>query len=314
MGIVVQHTGIIGFLDAARKLMIDLAANGFTEVGGETNFASVSLAAFEPTAAVDPLTVSQPWRLRITATDGVSGSIKLHAATPIQIPNDRSISKTSSVQESGILSTTGTGNWADGSIYYLAGAQVQAVPLSSILCISDHGIAYCLWAEGTQIHSWFVIQRPVDNVSGDPLITGKCPVFCVFSTDGGNGSAANTASQNIKRFTVREADIARPSGNVDACRHSPDYAAIINPLQQVAVSEGNNYVLTFPNGLNTSRFVYKEELDMMAYTSADVISQSATVNLTVYGEPSPRVFRALHANGAFNTGVRLLFLITGGGI
>ena len=314
MGISVQHTGMIGFEEVAQNLMTDLVANGFTEVGGETDFTGVLLAAFEPTVAVDSLAVSQPWRLRISVTDGTSGFIKLHAATPIQIPDDRSISKVSTVQESGIMALTGTGNWANGSDYYLAGAEVEAVPFASLLCVSDHGVAFCMWAEGSQDFSWFVIQRPVDNVSGTPLVTGRAPVFCVFSTDGGNGAGTDTKNQNIKRFTVREADITRPTNAVDACRHSSDYSAIINPLQQVSVSEGNNYVITFPNGLNTARYVYKEELDMIAYTSADVVSDASNVSLTVYGEGVPRVFRALHANGPFNTGVRLLFLTAGGGV
>lgn len=314
MGISVQHNSQVGFEEVAQNLMTDLVANGFSEVGGETDFTGITLAAFEADATVDPNAVSQPWRLRIEVSDGVNGYIRIHAATPVQIADDRSVSNVSTVSQSGNLSITGQGNWVDNDDYYLAGAEVEAVPFGSLLNVSDHGIAFCMWAEGTQDFSWFVIQRPVDNVNGTPLITGRAPVFCLFSTDGGNGSATDTKSQNIKRFTVREADISRPSTSVDACRHSPDHAAVINPLQQVSVSEGNNYVLTFPNGLNTSRYVYKEELDMIAYTSADVISEASSVSLTVYGEPTPRVFRALHANGPFNTGVRLLFLTVGGGI
>lgn len=314
MGISIEHNNQIGFAEVVENLMTDMAANGFTEVGGETDFDGVTIATFEPTTQVDSLSVSQPWRVRVQVTDGVTGNIKFNVGTPTQLPDDRSVALTGSSFESGAL-IFGSDPLVKGSQYYpLGGATPESQPLSSILNVSDHGVSWCIWAEGTQRFSWFVIQRPVDNASGTPLVTGKAPVFCVFSSDGGDGEVSNASNQNIKRITVRESDIHKPSSAVEACRHSRDYNAIINPLQQISISEGNNYVLTFPNGLNTSRFVYKEELDMLAYTSADVLAESAIVNMTVYGEGSPRTYRAINANGDFNTGMRILFLTGGGGI
>ena len=81
-----------------------------------------------------------------------------------------------------------------------------------------------------------------------------------------------------------------------------------------AIARGNKYLVTFPNRLNTDRYVYTEELDQFAYTSADVIGEGSEVAVTVYGEGTPRVYRALKANGPLNTGMRLLMLVEGGGV
>jgi hypothetical protein len=88
----------------------------------------------------------------------------------------------------------------------------------------------------------------------------------------------------------------------------------MNARQQVAISENNKYVITFPNGLNTSRYAYTHELDMIAYTSADVVSEGTNVPITVYGEGTPRIYKAMPSNGPNNTGMRMLVLVSGGGI
>ncbi|MNY64346.1 hypothetical protein D3C86_2014390 [compost metagenome] len=53
---------------------------------------------------------------------------------------------------------------------------------------------------------------------------------------------------------------------------------------------------------------------MIAYTSADVIAEESEIPVTVYNEGTPRIYRALKANGDNNTKMRLLFLIDGGGV
>jgi hypothetical protein len=53
---------------------------------------------------------------------------------------------------------------------------------------------------------------------------------------------------------------------------------------------------------------------MIAYASADVTSQFATHEVTVYGEAQPREYRALNANHADNKGMRIYFQISGIGM
>jgi hypothetical protein len=194
--------------------------------------------------------------------------------------------------------------------YHVSPWDDNAHPLAYRLSISDHGIAFMIWDESLhgadRYFNWFVVQRPVDSVTGDTLVTGKAPLFCVYSVGG--------TDDRTYRFTVRERDVHCPDLPRLAFAHGEDHHAILNNAKQVAITENDNYVLTFPNGLNTRRYMYTEELDMIAFTSADVISQWADAELAVYGEGSPRIYKAMHSNGENNTGMRLLMLTSGGGV
>lgn len=191
----------------------------------------------------------------------------------------------------------------------LAGADLSdSFPMTYHLCITPRGIMLCVWEDyvsdnGASAISWFLIQRPVDRADGKAIITGKAPVFAVYGVNG-----------KVKRFVVRESDVLRPSDAVDATVDTDFNAAIINGLEQVAISEGNKYVVSFPSRLNTTRYAYTYELDMMGYTSADVISENTDVPLTVYKESAARTYVSLLANGANNTGMRIVALKLGGGI
>ena len=108
-------------------------------------------------------------------------------------------------------------------------------------------------------------------------------------------------------------EYGQPFG-VPADQHSTDYAAVINTKQQVSISENNRYIINFPNGMNTSRYSYTHEMDLIAYASADVVGDGTEVAVSVYGEPEPRIYVGGKSNGPNNTGVRILFLKSGGGI
>ena len=143
-----------------------------------------------------------------------------------------------------------------------------------------------------------------DKLTGRPLLTDNSPIFCVYSCD----------SQEAQKFVISESDVFRPTKSVSAEIDTVNSAAILNGKDQVAIAKGNKYLITFPNRLNTDRYAYTEELDMFAYTSADVIAEESEIPVTVYGESTPRIYRALKANGANNTKMRLLFLVQGGGV
>jgi hypothetical protein len=320
MGICVVNSGFSDIGDLCRSIMSTMIANGFTEVSGAVIDSNTNLAAFTAGPNVDSLSLTQPWRIRLECASGLTGFIRINVATPIQIKDDRSVSNDKTGKTSGFIrGLTETANWLTGQQLYPSGAHPEAHPLSYMLSISSHGIALCVWAEGQDDSgskfSWLVVQRPVDNETGTILITGKAPVFALWSTGGGDGAATSaSSSQNTWKMVVREADVNVPAEEKDACAASEDSDPVINPIQQVSIAEGNLYIITFPNSLTTQRHVYKHELDMVAYTSADVVSQSTEVDLTVYGEAQPRTYKALNANGPFNTGMRILMLMDGGGI
>lgn len=223
----------------------------------------------------------------------------------------------------------------------LATADGFAYPMSYRLSVSSRGFALFVWEEGHEreanLFSWVMAQRPVDNKTGQVYTTGKAPVHCVYGLMNNfqeNPSWTDRGLYNIRRFIVRESDInvPYPLGNVArssaqdlpnenslcmgvvATHDTRDYNAIINAAQQVSISEANKYILTFPNGLNTARYAYPHELDMIAYTSADVVAQGTIVPVTVYGEAQPRKYAAMCANGPNNTGMRILMLVEGGGV
>ena len=212
----------------------------------------------------------------------------------------------------------------------------QALPLSYRLSISDHGIAFCMWVEardssGDKFH-WFNIQRMVDKDTGVPVIgdevedeIGKAPLFCVFSmTGGGPTPGTPSASVNIDSnvanpegayyFVVRESDVHAPTFPRSATVDSPDSARIINTVQQVSISEDNKLVISSMKGMNSQRYAYPHELDMITYVSADVVSQFADINVRMYGEAEDRGYKALKANYSNNKGMRILMLQKGASI
>ncbi len=220
-----------------------------------------------------------------------------------------------------------------------------SAPMSYRLIITDRGVALAVWEQATDQYgnrySWFVVQRPVDKSTGETIVDGHAPVHCIYGLmySDPNSPWTDTGNYVIRRFTVREDDVMtpaptatvtpggtsdqyglslnsdpRPYMGADATRDTQDYRGILNAAQQVAITENNKYVLTYPNGLNTARYAYTHEMDMIAYTSADVVSQGTEVPVRVYDEQEDRKYVALAANGPNNTGMRLMFLSYGGGL
>lgn len=219
-------------------------------------------------------------------------------------------------------------------------ATAASYPMSYRLAITPRGVMLVVWEEGQDAtgnrFSWFCVQRPVDRNTGVVLaddVNTKCPVFCVYGlpdmyipaalrVDSSGGSSSSQPQvliperweSGVKKFVVRERDVLKPTPSVPASYDTADSNAIINAQQQVAITEDNKYVVIFPNRLNTPRYAYTHELDMLAFTSSDVISQWSDVPVTVYGEAQARTYKAMLANGANNTNMRILVLSAGGGI
>lgn len=184
----------------------------------------------------------------------------------------------------------------------------DSFPMTYSLSITPRGVVLCVWEDyvsdsGAVAISWVLIQRPVNRETGAVIIDGKSPVFCVFGVN-----------NKLRRFIARESDVLRPSDPVDAIIDTDYNNAIINGLEQVSISEGNRYVVNFPSRLNTTRYAYTYELDMLGYTSADVVSENTDVPVRVYNEQADRKYVSLVANGPNNTGMRIVTIKEGGGI
>jgi len=129
----------------------------------------------------------------------------------------------------------------------------------------------------------------------------------------------------IQKFIVREADVLRPTTPEDATANADRKSAWINDRQQLTriehrpdsdtvnagsfVLAGAKYVLLFPSRITTPRFRYQHDLDMVAYTSSDVLAPQLSVSINVYNEgvkdgagnlqtPHYRRYFALHPSGS----------------
>lgn len=330
-GISIQRSGFTRVPEMFAAIVKDLVANGFTQQFPSTPImdpvAGTPYAPFkvtlEASADIDPLHDTQAWRIQFSATATQAGSVFVTA--PLQLPDDGTVGLLEAVSlglpqlPAGMVNGRGklpdpdpTADQSDAYFVYRShrikdAATAEAYPFSYRLSITSRGIALIVWEDASDNlgsrHSWLAVQRPVDRLTGQPLIVGHCPLVCVFGLKG-----------KPYKFIVRENDVLKPTIPVVADSDTEDSKAIMNSTNQVAITENNRYVIAFPNGLNTPRYMYTEELDMIAYTSADVVSAYTDVDITVYGEAAPRTYAAMQANGPFNTGMRLLMLKGGGGI
>ncbi len=350
MSISVQRSGFIRVTELFHAITKDLLEQGFTQIFPVAALTApvpgtpypIFKITLEAGPMVDPLSTTQPWRIQFDAKHIQNGDV--YITTPIQLPADGTVAKnelgTADVAlPVGMLNTTGkmpdldlTSDQTNAHFVYRSHritdvATAEAYPMSYRLSVTDRGIALIIWEDasdnmGTR-HSWVCVQRPVDRLTGLSLVTGHCPLVAVF---GMNVSVPPTLpfQENVAipvhlsvqpyKFIVRENDVLRPTIPVQADQDTEDSHAIMNSVNQVAITENNRYVISFPNGLNTPRYMYTDEIDMIAYTSADVVSAYTDVPITVYGEAQPRIYAAMQANLPFNTGMRLLLLKQGGSI
>ena len=194
-------------------------------------------------------------------------------------------------------------------------------PISYRIVMTDHGLFIGCWGpdpeETGQGFSWMLCQRPVDkktgivrginpldgtpytgtevDIDGNLIPLGNRPLFCVNSVNG-----------KFWKFVVREHDNPVPSSRKDAATNSIDSGAVINPYQQQSLTENGEYVITFLNNLNSSRFKYSDELDMLGTVSADVVGGGSQINVSVYSEEEKRAYHALWSSGSFGTKMRIM--------
>lgn len=327
---VIDRIGIVLIKDLANQLIQDFAtimASKFpTAIDGTTK-----VGTFESKLSMDPLAATQPWRLRIEADE--SEHLMIYAGTETQLPDDGTFSLLDNgLSRSGELGyhSPVPGGSPDQNIYFVNRAQYQdsqkqSYPMNYRIVVTNRGVSLFVWETSMDDqainYSWFVIQRPTNNVTGEVLKTGKAPVFALYAIhrqafswpSGANDMLLTATTDIIQRMVVREVDVTRPSLSVVADSDSNDGYRSINKYQQVSITEDGRYVLSFPNGLHSKRFFYPNfEMDMIAYSSADVVSESSLATFTAYGETTPRQYRAMMANNPRNTGMRVYQYIGGG--
>jgi len=92
--------------------------------------------------------------------------------------------------------------------------------------------------------------------------------------------------KTINRFVVREQDVLKPwDYHVSATMHEIDSHAIINPQEQLSITQDRNFVFSFPTQITSQRFYYPQsELDIICVSSADFSTQAGHVEINKYGD------------------------------
>lgn len=285
-----------------------------------------------PTTAVDSLAVQQPWSVAFYCSDDEqwldifitgrnqvidsNGDFRIATKKVVDSTNNLSgkLTKESRHQlDEGIMRTASFEDWG------MPGSDTEANPMSYRLVISDHGFSLFIWVESYDSDGrkfcWTVCQRMV-NKQGVPVTTGKAPLFCVFSNRGypDDDTLSSPDPDSIFKFVVRESDVTTPTFPVTAVEDSADSSRIINASQQVSIRENNNLIMIFPNGLNTQRYGYPHQLDMLGIISADIVSQSTELEVNPFSEATPRTYIGMNSDHVNNKGIRVMFWISGGSL
>lgn len=307
-GIFVERKNYVHLANAAYDLIADMLANGFTQRYPSTPFTKPAAATpfapltvvLEAGATIDPLNATQPWMIRIDLTTEDKWTMDATAPSQINLVDG-------TIQYQDAEEKTNALLWDRSD----RAANFNAWPLSYVYSATARGFAFSIWENDQDKlgnnFATFVVQRPVNKTTGAALVapSSKCPVFAL---------AKRRSDAEYTFFVVREVDVMRPTKRQSAEVNGVDSNRIINAKKQVCVTEDGKYIIDFPCRLNSPRYLYTEELDMVGVTSADIVSQGSAVPTTVYGEGTPRNYYALNANGADNTGMRLMVLKSGGGI
>ena len=90
--------------------------------------------------------------------------------------------------------------------------------------------------------------------------------------------------KTINRFIVRESDVLKPwDYHTSATMHEADSNSIINPQEQLSITQDRDFVFSFPTQLTSQRFYYpRSELDLIAVSSADFSTQAGHIEIDKY--------------------------------
>lgn len=345
-GFSIEKNGFISFTSLVKDIATEMNnSGGFSVVNADgilvnTNpvtsdpaFANMTeKVLLRPTSTVDSIANQQPWSVAfycdddeqwldiyITGRDQViepNGDFRI-ATKYSESGRTRLAGKLTKLSEhdssSEVKRTASFKDWG------LDGSDTAANPMSYRLVVSNHGVSLFVWVESYDSDGgkfcWFVCQRMVTK-QGSPVTTGKAPLFCVFSNRGYPDDDTLNAPEPdaVMKFVVRESDINSPTYPVTALEDTADSARIINGAQQVSVRENNNLIMTFPNGLNTQRYGYPHQLDMLGIISADIVSQSTELEVNPFSEATARTYIGMNSDHLNNKGIRIMFWIAGGSL
>jgi hypothetical protein len=177
--------------------------------------------------------------------------------------------------------------------------------------ISSHTVSN----EMTQVHDFTGNLYTLDH-SEFNRSSGKT-AYILDPFDKEDPLASDWLAKPIWRYVVREYDKLKPwDVHKSATKHETDSNAILNPMEQLSITDDNRFVITFPTGLTTQSFMYPgEEIDLICFSSAQVIAEGSTVPMVSYARGEDQIdkrryfgIRSTLPNG---NGMRVCILVSG---
>jgi hypothetical protein len=148
----------------------------------------------------------------------------------------------------------------------------------------------------------------------DPNISyGEMVVIKIDNNDLDEMHLVDNNPKDMWRFVVREINNILPTPvHFRANRDDVDSEAVINNTVQHSITESNQILLNFPTRFTTPRCVYpSEELDLLCFTSADVVAYSSLTSVPRYsrgGVSEVRQYCGLRSTLPNEGGMRVMML------
>jgi len=127
-----------------------------------------------------------------------------------------------------------------------------------------------------------VVTIAYENYAIDPNATSQYLIELPSDPDiPASWMNPHNESKAIYRFCIREQDVLKPwDKHVSAIIPQVDSPAIINPYEQLALTDRKTLVTFFPTPMTSQRYIYPEdEMDLICYTSADASTMGGFVNV-----------------------------------
>lgn len=127
-----------------------------------------------------------------------------------------------------------------------------------------------------------VVTLSYENYNVDPSGASQYIVSIPEDIDiPSSWSSPHVSSKGIYRFCIREHDVLKPwDRHVSAIVPQIDSPAIINPFEQLSLTDQKTLVTYFPTPMTSQRYVYpSSEMDLICYTGADASTMGGFVNV-----------------------------------
>jgi len=145
-------------------------------------------------------------------------------------------------------------------------------------------------------HSSELIIKLINYVYSDPA---RNSYYITSPADRDFPERNQNKEKTINRFVVREQDVLKPwDYHVSATMHEVDSHAVINPQEQLSITQDRDFVFSFPTQLTSQRFYYpRSELDLICISSADFSTQSGSIEIDKYQDSNGLSGNVLNIDG-----------------